>query len=392
MLNPTSLTEIQAALAEGDLDAWLIFDFRGVNPVAAGMLGWEGLVSRRHFAMIPREGTPVGLAHAIERGAWRSWPAHWELESYSTWQQLESALARLVGGKRIAMEYSPGGAVPYLDRVPAGMLEMVRAAGARVASSGDLVTRFYAVLDAHSLASHRRAAELLARIAKEGMTMAGRRASEDRPMMEHELRDWILSRFDAGGLYSDHGPIVAAAENTAYPHYLPGSDRPRPIVRGDVLLVDLFGHERDGMYADQTWMASLGAPSGRALEVWETVRDARDAAIVALRNAVARGESPPASTLDDAARAVIRGRGFGDHFTHRTGHSIDSRDLHGSGPHLDNFETHDERRLIPGVAFSIEPGIYVPGEIGMRSEVNAVRGEREVIITPQEIQLEILIV
>ncbi len=392
MLNPTSLAEIQSALAGSELDGWLIFDFRGVNPVAAGMLGWEGLVSRRHFALIPREGTPVGLAHAIERGAWRRWPAQWELESYSTWQQLESGLARLVGGKRIAMEYSPGGAVPYLDRVPAGMLEMVRAAGARVVSSGDLVTRFYAVLDAHSLASHRRAAELLARIAKEGMAMAGRRASENRPMMEHELRDWILSRFDADGLFTDHGPIVAAGDNAADPHYLPASDRPRPIARGDVLLVDLFGHERGGMYADQTWIASLGAPSDRALEVWETVRDARDAAIAALRDAVARGESPPASTLDDAARAVIRDRGFGDQFTHRTGHSIDSRDLHGSGPHLDNFETRDERRIIAGIAFSIEPGIYLPGEIGMRSEVNAVRGEREVIITPEEIQRDILIV
>lgn len=392
MLNPTSLAEIQEALADSNVDAWLIFDFRGVNPVAAGMLGWEGLVSRRHFALIPREGTPVGLAHAIERGTWRHWPALWQLESYSTWQQLESALARLVGGKLIAMEYSPGGAVPYLDRVPAGMLEMVRAAGARVVSSGDLVTRFHAVLDAHSLASHRRAAELLARIAKEGISMAGRRAADGRPMMEHELRDWILSRFDADGLYTDHGPIVAAAENAADPHYLPASDRQRPIVRDDVLLLDLFAHERGGMYADQTWMASLGKPSGRALAVWEAVRDARDAAIAALRDAVARGESPPASMLDDAARAVIRDRGFGAYFTHRTGHSIDSRDLHGSGPHLDNFETRDQRRIIPGIAFSIEPGIYVPGEIGMRSEVNAVRGEREVIVTPNEIQRDILIV
>ncbi len=392
MLNSTSLAEIQEALVESDLDAWLIFDFRGVNPVAAGMLGWEGLVSRRHFAMIPREGVPVGLAHAIERSSWRRWPPGWELQSYSTWQQLESALARLVGGKRIAMEYSPGGAVPYLDRVPAGMLEMIRAAGARVVSSGDLVTRFHAVLDAHSLASHRRAAELLARIAKEGMVMAGRRASDGQPMMEHELRDWILARFDADGLYTDHGPIVAAAENAADPHHHPGADRPRSIERGQVLLVDLFAHEHDGMFADQTWIGCLGAPSPRALKVWEAVRDARDAAIGALREAVARGESPQASRLDDAARAVINDRGFGEYFTHRTGHSIDSRDLHGAGPHLDNFETRDERRIIPGVAFSIEPGIYVPGELGMRSEVNAVRGEREVIVTPEEVQRDILIV
>jgi Xaa-Pro dipeptidase len=392
MLHPSILPDIQRALADASLDGWLIFDFQGVNPVAAGFLGWEGFTSRRHFALVPRTGVPIALSHSIELGAWRRWPTEWSLQSYSTWQELDEALRRMVGGKRIAMEYSPGGAVPYLDRVPAGMLEMVHRAGAAVVSSGELVTRFYAVLDAPLIASHRRAAEAIAEIARTGMAMAGERAAAGRPMFEHELHDWIMERFAAERLTPEHGPIVAAGSNAANPHYLPSHERPRPIERGELLLVDLFAHEPGGLNADQTWVASLGTPPARAREIWLAVRDARDAAIDALREAVGRGESPPASSIDRAARAVITSRGFGEYFTHRTGHSIDARSLHGAGPHLDDFETRDDRRLIPGVAFSIEPGIYVPGEIGVRSEVNAIRTEVDLIVTPVEYQRELLIV
>ena len=392
MLTLETLPALQATLAEEELDGWLLFDFHGVNPIAGGMLRLQGMVSRRIFAFIPREGRPVAITHAIEQGPWSKWPREWHREIYSTWRQLESLIAGLVRGRRIAMEYSPGDAVPYLDRIPAGVLELVRAAGAEVVSSAPLVTRFYASWTADHLASHRRAAEEIARIAREAMTFAGERASAGKPIAEHELQIRIMEAFGRAGLSTNHAPIVAAGANAANPHYEPSEERVRPIGKGELLLIDLWAREPDNVYADQTWMGSLGDPSPRAVEVWESVRDARDAAIALLRDRLRRGADVRGGEVDDAARGVIRDRGFGDFFTHRTGHSIDPRELHGSGPHIDNFETREERFLTPGVAFSIEPGIYVPGDIGMRTEVNAYVGEGELIVTPKEPQRSLLVV
>ena len=392
MLSPTTLPQIQQALREASLDGWLVFDFHGLNPVASGLLGLRGMVTRRIFAMIPRDGEPVAITHAIEQGPWRDWPKEWKREVYSSWRSLESALGPLVRGKRVAMEYSPGDAVPYLDRVPAGVLEMVRAAGATVESSGELVSRFYAGLDARHLASHRRAAEQIAEVAREAFALAGERARSGRPIPEHELQEWIVERFTRLGLEADHGPIVAAGANAANPHYAPDARQPRPIRAGEMLLIDLWAKEKDGVYADQTWMASIGEPSDRAEEVWRAVRDARDAAIALLRERTSAGEPVRGGEVDDAARRVIVERGFGEYFIHRTGHSIDPRDLHGSGPHIDNLETREERLLIPGVAFSIEPGVYIPGEIGVRSEVNGHITDGGVLVTPGEYQQELIIV
>ena len=392
MLIPASLAALQAALADEELDGWLLFDFHGVNPVAGGMLNLQGMVSRRVFAYIPREGFPVAITHAIEQGPWARWPHEWHREIYSTWRQLEGLIAGLVRGKRVAMEYSPGDAVPYLDRVPAGVLELVRAAGAEVVSSAPLVTRFYASWTADHLASHRRAAEEIARIAREALAYAGERATAGSPVAEHELQIRIMEAFGRAGLATNGPPIVAAGANAANPHYEPSEDRARPILKGELLLIDLWAREPGNVYADQTWMASLGEPQARAVEVWESVRDARDAAVALLRDRLRRGAEVRGGEVDDAARGVIRERGYGDFFTHRTGHSIDPRELHGSGPHIDNFETREERALVPGVAFSIEPGIYVPGDIGMRTEINAYVGNGELIVTPREPQQSLLIV
>ena len=390
MLTPATLPAIQQALADAGLDGWLVFDFHGINPVARPFLGLKGFVSRRIFALIPRSGTPVAVTHAIEQMPWRDWPSEWGREVYSSWRSLESTVGRLVKGKRVAMEYSPGDAVPYLDRVPAGVLEMIRAAGAEVVSSGELVTRFYATLNARQIAAHEKAAEQLATIANDAFLLAGARARSGSPITEHELMEWITGRFARLGLATDHGPNVSAGANAANPHYEPSATR--RIEDGEILLIDLWAHADDGIWADQTWMASLGPPSARAQEVWSAIRDARDAAIALLEERVGAGKPVRGGEVDDAARRVIVARGFGEHFTHRTGHSIDSRDLHGSGPHLDNLETREERLLIPGVAFSIEPGIYVPGEIGMRTEVNAVIGERRLTITPGAYQQELIVV
>jgi len=393
MLDPEQLPNLQDALAGANLDGWLLYDFRGANPIASSLVGIEGMVTRRYFCWIPRQGAPVAITHAIEQGPWAHWPPAWERRIYSSWRELEGTVSSLVRGKRIAMEYSPGDAVPYLDRVPAGVLDMVRDAGATaVSSSAELVTRFYAIWSAQGLASHERAAEHLARIARNALAVAGERATAGTPLSEHELASLIREEFTEAGLYTDHGPNVSVGRNAANPHYEPSASESVVIRRGDILLIDLWACEPGGIYADQTWMGSLGAPSERDARVWGAVRDARDAAIELLRVRVAAGAPVRGAELDDAARGVITERGWGPHFVHRTGHSIDAHDLHGSGPNLDNLETRDERLLVPGIAFSIEPGIYLEGDVGMRSEVNAVVREASVLVTPRRPQDELIIV
>jgi Xaa-Pro aminopeptidase len=392
MLNRDTLPAIQRALADADIDGWLLFDFQGTNPVAGGMLGIEGMVTRRIFAWIPAEGVPSGLGHAIESGPWRKWPKEWPLSTYSSWRQLEEAVGKVVRERRVAMEYSPGDAVPYLDRVPGGVLDMIRAAGVKeIVSSGELVSRFFAAWTDEQLASHMRAAEIIRQVALDAFALAGQRSHTQRPITEHELMMWMRDRFTQAGLYTDHGPNVSAGDHAANPHYEPSADHPREIVRGDVLLIDLWATEPGGIYADQTWMASLGEPSARTLEVWNAVRDARDAAIALVLEKAKENEPLRGADADDAAREVIESRGFGEYFTHRTGHSIDARSLHGAGPHLDNLESREERLLIPGVGFSIEPGIYIPGEIGVRSEVNAFIHPDRAVITPSEYQRELIV-
>ena len=393
MLTPELLPRLQRLLVDADLDGWLLYDFRGTNAIAAGLLGFEGLCSRRVFAFIPREGTPIGIAHAIEPGPWARWPAAWPLRTYTGWRALESEVRTLVSGKRVAMEYSPGDAIPYLDRIPAGVLELVRASGATVFSSAELVSQIYATWTPAQRASHERAAAHIAAIAQDTIRHAGAMAAAGTPAAEHELQQRILDAFARAGLETDHGPDVAASENAANPHYAPSADTPRLVQRGDVLLVDLWARETGGgVYADQTWMASLGEPRDEVVKVWEAVRDARDAALDLLTTRIAAGEPVRGGEADDAARAVIESRGYGPHFWHRTGHSIDARELHGSGPQIDNLESRDDRLLIPGVGFSIEPGVYLPGAFGVRSEVNAFVGEDALLITPGTPQRDLFIV
>ena len=392
MLQPQSLPALQSALDRAGLDGWLLYDFHGLNPVAVGMLELPGMTTRRFFVYIPRQGAPVAITHAIEQGPWAAWPAKWTKEKYSSWRLLESLLADVVKGKRIAMEYSPGDAVPYLDRVPAGVLEMVRNAGATVVSSADLVSMFYAVWSDEQRASHERAARAVATIGQQAIRLAGSRADSASPLTEYALQSWIRERFEAGGLETDHGPIVAIGPNAANPHYEPAAEKSATINRGDILLVDLWAREKNGVFADQTWMGSLGPPSDRDKTIWLAVRDGRDAAISLLQQRISAREPVRGSEVDDAARAVITKRGYGDFFIHRTGHSIDPRDLHGSGPHIDNLETREERALIPGVGFSIEPGVYLAGDVGMRSEVNGFIGADKVLITPSDYQKDLLVV
>ena len=392
MLAAESLPALQDALARTGVDGWLIYDFHGLNPVAVGMLQLPGMTTRRFFVYIPRKGKPVAITHAIEQGPWIDWPSAWRKEKYSSWRTLESLLGDLVKGKRVAMEYSPGDAVPYLDRVPAGVIEMVRAAGATVVTSSDLVSSFYAVWNDEQRASHERAARAVATIGQEAIRLAGSRADSASPMTEYALQTWIKEKFAAGDLETDHGPIVAIGPNAANPHYEPTAEKSSTIKRGDILLVDLWAREKNGVFADQTWMGSLGQPSERDKSVWLAVRDARDAAISLLEKRIGEHQPVRGGEVDDAARAVITKRGYGENFIHRTGHSIDPRDLHGSGPHIDNLETREDRSLIRGVGFSIEPGVYLAGDVGMRSEVNGFIGAAGLLITPSDYQKDLLIV
>jgi len=392
MLTPETLPDLQRALADANIDGWLLFDFQGTNPIATGALALDGFVTRRVFGFIPKEGVPVAVTHDIEQGPWHRWPKQWKRVRYGSWRVLEQTLRSLVNGKRVAMEYSPGDAVPYLDRVPGGVLEMVRAAGAEIVSSGVLVSRFYALWTDVQLASHKRAARFVAATARAAFDEAGERSRTDKPITEYELQQWIAKRFRDAGLEFDHEPIVAVNEHAANPHFAPSKENPRPIRRGDLLLIDLWAREHEGIYADQTWMGSIGEPTPRMVEVWTAVRDARDAAIALLREKIPSGVAVRGAEVDDAARSVLTARGFGEQFVHRTGHSIDSRQLHGAGPHIDNFESREVRELIPGLGFSIEPGAYLSGELGVRAEVNAFIAPGEVIITPEDYQHDLIVV
>lgn len=377
---------VQAALGEQDLDGWLLYEFHHVNPVPVSLLGL-GKTTRRAFVLVPARGEPVALIHAIEASSWRHWP--FERRTYSGWRDMEEQLARLVDGRRrLAMEVSPGGAVPTLDYVPAGIAGVLLSHGIEIASSGDLVSRFHSVLTPDQLEDHRKAAEIVREVAREAFERAADAIRAGTPTTEGALSKWIIAELEGRGLVDQASCIVAIGPRAADSHYSPVGDG-EPIARGDLLLIDLWGAFEGSVPADQTWMGVMaGAVDDRTREIWEAVRDARDAAIDFLRDRFEAGEEVRGFEVDDVAREVVSERGYGPHFVHRTGHSIDT-DLHGSGPNLDNLESRDDRRLLPGVAFSVEPGIYIEDDIGVRSEVNVHWGEDGPEVTPSEPQREI---
>lgn len=384
---------LSAALGELSADGWLVFDFHGINPVQARIVGVTGMATRRLFVWIPRAGAPVALAHRIELQGLDAFPG--ERRAYASWRELHAELRALVATRVVAMELSPLDAIPYLDRVPAGVVDLVRSLGGTVVSSGPLVTRFAARWSALELDGHRRAAEVLAAVAGDALRWAGAETARGAEVGECGLQQRVLDALERGGLKTDEPPIVAFQEHAALPHYSPQAGSDRRLESGHVVLLDLWAGPALGtVFADQTWMAFVGsAPDAEVRRVWDTVQAARDAVVDRLRE---WWRQAPLTTLtgadlDDVARGVVRGAGYGEHFTHRTGHSID-RDLHGSGPHLDNYETSDDRALIAGIGFSVEPGIYLPGRFGMRSEINVFLGESGPEVTPAHPQSELLLV
>lgn len=383
----------RVALREGlgrvGADGWLLFDFHGLNPVAARLLPGGNLTTRRTWAWIPREGPITAIVHRIEMQPWQGFSG--TILPFSRHAELEQALRDTVGGRIAAMEISPRDAVPYLDRIPWGVVDLLQSLGVTVVPSAELVTRFAATWSAAELAEHVEAAELLRRIALDALGRAVHRT--DGSLTESGLQAEVVAAMRQAGLFLTTLPIVGFGPNAANPHYEPIAGADRTLAPHEVILLDLWGGMREGaVFADQTWMGwsgSRGSVPDEVACVWATVRDARDAAIAALRARHAAGEPLFGYLGDRAAREVIERAGYGESFVHRTGHSID-RDLHGSGPHLDDYETHDDRALLPGTGCSVEPGVYLTGRFGVRSEVNLHYGGEGVVVTPGEPQRELV--
>jgi Xaa-Pro aminopeptidase len=368
-LTAETIARIQEELLARGLDGWLLYDFRGQNPVAGTLLGLPAL-TRRYFVLVPARGTPVALTHRIEQQPWTTWTG--EKRVYSSWREIETELASILGGmRRVAMEYTPGDAVPVVDRVPAGVIEMVRAAGAEPEGSGDLISFFTARWSAEGEASHRRASAAVRDTAHAAFERIAAAIRSEGRTSEWEIRQWVQGELLRRGLNVGGDTIVAVNANAANAHYAPSADHHAEIRAGDLVLIDLWGKENDdAIYADQTWMAFVGDTIPERLEeMFGVLVEAREAACAAVIDRFAAGNAVAGYEVDDVARGIIEARGFGAHIIHRTGHSID-RELHGSGPNIDNLETRDTRTLIPGVGFSVEPGIYLPGDVGFRSEVN----------------------
>ncbi len=383
---------IQDALTEGGHDAWLFTCFQLNDPITLQLLGLGGnhLVTRRCYYLIPASGEPAKLVHALEPGQLDHLPG--EKAQYLTWQEHRDGLARLVSGHpNLAVQYSPECALPTVSRLDLGTAELLRAAGCRLASSAELVQRFAATWSPEQLESHRRANHELHATVHAAFDRVRRALAAGEAIDEYAVQQLIWERFAAAGLFAEAPPIVAVDAHAADPHYQPAPEGSTPIRPGNLLLIDLWAKEKapGSIYADITWTAVCGpSPTERQQELFEIVSRARDAALGLVQS---RFPAQPVHgyEVDDAARAEIRDAGYGERFFHRTGHSIDTSD-HGQGANMDNLETHDERLLIPMTGFSIEPGIYLAGEIGIRSEINVALTPEGAEVTGGEPQRELV--
>lgn len=377
------LAEIQDALRQEGLEGWLFFDHHKRDPLAYRVLQFTpgSIVSRRWYYFVPASGEPGGLVHKIEAETLKDLPG--KIESYAGWQELIDGLRRMLGGaKRVAMQYSPNCAIPYVAMVDAGTIELVRGMGIEVATSANLIQFFESRWNQQQLENHLEAGRRVDQIRADAFSRISAKVRSGERITEWEIRQFILDRFRAGGLFTDHGPDVAVNANASNPHYEPAQERCAEIRRGDLVLVDMWAKldDPEGVYYDITWVGYCGQQPPAAIEkVFGIVRDARDKAIERVKSGVAAKQELRGYEVDDAAREHIREAGYADYFFHRTGHSIGS-EVHGTGANMDNLETHDERRVIPWTCFSIEPGIYLP-EFGIRSEVDVFVDESSARVT-----------
>jgi Xaa-Pro aminopeptidase len=392
-----NLEAIQSALRDQNLDGWLFYDHHHRDPIAYRILGLDenSFVSRRWFYFVPATGEPRKLVHRIESGKLDVLPG--EKSEYSSWQELEQKLeAMLSGSSKIAMQYSPRNTIMYVSMVDAGTIELLRSFGKNIVSSADLVSIFEAVLSEDQVSSHYAAQQKVDSILAAGWRHIGESVRAGHRIGEIEVVHYFLTAFEREGLFTDHGPNCSVGPNSADSHYEPTKESSRLIRSGDFVLIDIWAklNSPSAIWYDITWTGVVGRePTERENLIFHTVREARIAAVAAVQSAYAAGQPIAGWQADDAARNVIRAAGFGDAFTHRTGHNI-AVSLHGNGAHLDNLETHDERLLLPNTCFSVEPGLYFPsasGEypaFGVRSEVNMLTSPGKAVVTgPSQMEL-----
>ena len=384
------ISEIQRALKEEGVDGWLFFDHHQRDPLAYRVLKLNpAMATRRWYYFIPTEGEPKRLVHRIESGNLDELPG--EKTIYSGWNTQVGGIQKILGNaKRVAMQYSPNCAIPYVSMVDGGTLELIRSIGVDIVSSANLIQIFEARWTAEQLESHLEAGRRVDRIRAEAFNLMGNSIGTQRRISEWDVNRFIRAAFKEDGLVTDHGPIVAVNANMSDPHYEPEAERHSEIHKGDAVLIDMWAKldQPGAVYYDITWTGYCGPVIPPALgNLFDVVRTARDRAVERVRSAVASRQTIHGFEVDDAARGYITEQGFGEYFVHRTGHSI-GEEVHGTGANMDNLETHDERVLIPGTCFSIEPGVYL-SDFGIRSEVNVYVGENEARVTG-EVQTELI--
>lgn len=387
------IAELQRALGEASLDGWLFYDFRLSDPIAYRILQLpeHGIATRRWFCLVPRTGEPRKLVSAVEAHRLDALPGSNIV--YRSLDEMRAGLRRMLTGARsIAMDYSPNCAIPYVSRVDAGTIELVRSCGVEIVSAADLIQRFEATLTSGQLASHHRAAAHLRAIVDETFAEVARGVTAGQGAAEHAIQRFVMERFDARGLTAAEPPIVAVNAHSADPHFAPSAQSPTPIRRGDFLLLDLWAREReaDSVYADFTWVGFVDndVPEDHA-KIFLIVARARDAAVDLVTRRVASGAAVSGREADRAARTVIEEAGFGEQFLHRTGHSI-GREVHGTGANLDSLETDDHRLLIENTCFSVEPGIYLAGRFGVRSELDLTIENGRAQVSADAVQREVI--
>jgi Xaa-Pro aminopeptidase len=382
---------IQSTLRESGLDGWLFYDHHRRDPIAYRVLKIDPpMCTRRWYYLIPAQGAPSKLVHRVERQNLGALPG--TEAQYSSWKEQHEGLKKLLEGKRrIAMQYSPLNDIPYVGLVDAGTIELVRSLGVEVVSSADLVQLFEARWRDDALASHLAAGKVVHAAVRAGFAAIAEAVRSGKKIREYDVQLEMLRIFEGGGVVMDEGPVVAVNKNTANPHYMPQREGSSPIGAKDFVLLDVWGKisKPGAVYFDITWTGFVGVEAPRRYaEVFEIVREARDAAVAFVQAAMQSGRTIHGYEVDDVAREIITRRGYGPYFIHRTGHSI-GEEVHGNGANIDNFETRDTRQIIPRTCFSIEPGIYLP-EFGVRSEVNVfveetgarVTGEAQQAIVP----------
>ena len=380
------LEPIQASLRAANLDGWLFFDHHRRDPLAYRVLGLPGDLqpTRRWYYFLPAVGEPRKLVHSIESGALDTLPGAKDL--YSSWTEQQQKLRVLLNGaKRIAMQYSANCAIPYVSMVDAGTIELVRATGVEIVTSADLVQEFESLWSEEQFKLHLEAGKLVDNVLREAFEFVSNNLRSEQALTEYEVQQFILRKFTHHGLQCDHGPIVAVNANASDPHYEPTCERTTHIQAGDVLLIDLWAKfaQPGAVYYDITWTGFCGDAIPDAVnKVFAVVRDARKRGSQFVIERVSQRASIAGFEVDDAVRGLIQERGFGPYFFHRTGHSIGT-EVHGTGANMDNLESHDERRIVAGSCFSIEPGIYLP-EFGIRSEVNVYVGEGFATVTGEQ--------